>query len=276
MDQVTNVARAAHQLGLALAVMHDPLDIARLVTGCIRDLLGTDAVAIFTWDEPTHRLVVQYSTPPAPASVGVRSGYGAVGRAFEQRRSSVLNDRPPPCDAPAWDIALGLHAVAAVPLIVAGAAVGVLSAGRTSNKPFAPPDVDLLAIVGALAVAPTIELERLRGRVRELELRLALLRTRPESGELRMRLETGHAVGRIIDSQGAAMPRLSRRERELLPLLARGYTNREIGSALRLSPGTVRNIVARLLTTLHARDRTHAVVIALAHGLLDAESDARS
>ena len=70
------------------------------------------------------------------------------------------------------------------------------------------------------------------------------------------------------------MPHLSPRESETLPLLAQGYTNREIGAALRLSPGTVRNTVARILMKLHARDRTHAVVIAVAKGLLEAKADA--
>jgi DNA-binding CsgD family transcriptional regulator len=269
MEQPTNVLRVAQQLVLALAVMNDPLDIAKVEAGCIRDLLATDAVAIFSWDDPAQRLVTMYSTRPAPDLVGVRSGQGAVGQAFQQRRPTLVNDRPSRCDTPAWDIALGLQVVAAVPLLVAGAAVGVLSAGRTDKKPFTPADVDLLATLGALALAPMIELNRLRGRVRELELRMALQQTRAGTGELKKRLEAGHALRQTEPSARVAIPRLSRRESETLPLLAQGYTNREIGATLHLSTGTVRNTVARLLMKLHARDRTQAVVIALAHGLLE-------
>jgi DNA-binding CsgD family transcriptional regulator len=171
-------------------------------------------------------------------------------------------------------MALRLQVVVAVPLIVMGAAVGVLSAARTNKEAFSPADVDLLATFGALAPASMIELNRLRGRVRELELRIALQQTQPETSELTSRLEAGLALRRLEASAGAARPHLSRREYETLPLLAQGYTNREIGAALRLSPGTVRNTVARILMKLHARDRTHAVVIALAKGLLEPKPDA--
>jgi len=276
MEQPTNVLRVVQQLALALAVMDDTHEIATLVAGSIRDVVATDAVAIFSWDEPARRLIAVYATRPAPGLVRVQSGQGAVGEAFQQRRPALVNDRPSRYDAPAWDTQLGIQVVAAVPLIVSGAAVGVVSAGRTGKKPFSPADVDLLATLGALTLAPTIELNRLRGRVRELELRITLLQTRAETGELKTRLEAGRTLRQRGASSVDAIPRLSRRESETLPLLAQGYTNREIAASLRLSPGTVRNTVARLLVKLHARDRTQAVVIALAHGVLDAGSNAKN
>lgn len=61
---------------------------------------------------------------------------------------------------------------------------------------------------------------------------------------------------------------LSPRETEVLSLLVRGLTNREIGRALHLSPGTVRNHVGRLLAKLGAADRTHAAVLAVTRTLL--------
>ncbi|WP_199431259.1 response regulator [Qaidamihabitans albus] len=61
---------------------------------------------------------------------------------------------------------------------------------------------------------------------------------------------------------------LTRREQEILRLLAGGYVNREIASALHLAEGTVKNHVSSLLTKLGVRDRTRAVLRALQHGLL--------
>lgn len=62
--------------------------------------------------------------------------------------------------------------------------------------------------------------------------------------------------------------RLTERERSILRLVAGGYSNREIGRALHLSEGTVKNYVSELLVKLGARDRTHAVLTAITQRLL--------
>jgi DNA-binding NarL/FixJ family response regulator len=61
---------------------------------------------------------------------------------------------------------------------------------------------------------------------------------------------------------------LTQRELEVLRLLAGGYANREIASALHLAPGTVKNHVSSVLLKLGVRDRTKAVLRALHLGLL--------
>ena len=61
---------------------------------------------------------------------------------------------------------------------------------------------------------------------------------------------------------------LSPRELEVLGLVARGSTNREIAEALVLSPLTVKTHVSRILTKLRARDRVQLVVIAYQAGLV--------
>ena len=60
----------------------------------------------------------------------------------------------------------------------------------------------------------------------------------------------------------------SPRELEVLGLVARGSTNREIAEALFLSPLTVKTHVSRILTKLRARDRVQLVVIAYQAGLV--------
>jgi len=61
---------------------------------------------------------------------------------------------------------------------------------------------------------------------------------------------------------------LTARETDVLRLVARGATNREIASRLYLSEGTVKNHLSRILTRLGLRDRTQAAIYAHDHGLL--------
>src|SRR5437868_6221024 len=61
---------------------------------------------------------------------------------------------------------------------------------------------------------------------------------------------------------------LSPCELEVLGLVARGSTNREIADSLYLSPLTVKTHVSRILTKLRARDRVQLVVIAYQAGLV--------
>lgn len=66
----------------------------------------------------------------------------------------------------------------------------------------------------------------------------------------------------------ADLARLSRRERDLLPLLAAGYTNREIAGRWRVAENTVKTHVYRLLKRIGARSRAHAVGLAIGSGWL--------
>ena len=62
---------------------------------------------------------------------------------------------------------------------------------------------------------------------------------------------------------------LTARELDVLGLVAAGYSNNEIASALHLAAGTVKNHVTAVLTKLGVRDRTRAVLRALDLGLLE-------
>jgi DNA-binding NarL/FixJ family response regulator len=61
---------------------------------------------------------------------------------------------------------------------------------------------------------------------------------------------------------------LTAREIDVLRLIARGATNREIAADLFLSEGTVKNHISRILNRVGLRDRTQAAIYARDHGLL--------
>jgi DNA-binding NarL/FixJ family response regulator len=61
---------------------------------------------------------------------------------------------------------------------------------------------------------------------------------------------------------------LTPRETEVLKLIARGRSNKEIGSALEIAEITVKQHVGHILTKLKASDRTQATTTALQRGIL--------
>ena len=66
-----------------------------------------------------------------------------------------------------------------------------------------------------------------------------------------------------------ASPALTAREQEVLDLMARGSTNREIAEALHLSPHTIHEHTSSLYRKLGARNRADAVQRASRLGLID-------
>ena len=66
----------------------------------------------------------------------------------------------------------------------------------------------------------------------------------------------------------AGLRTLTDREREILALVARGFTNDEIGSELFISPATVKTHLARIMAKLDAHDRAQLVVRAYEGGLV--------
>ncbi len=78
------------------------------------------------------------------------------------------------------------------------------------------------------------------------------------------------AMAYVVGGKAAArvpFPQLTDREREVLDLIAAGLDNTAISRRLLLSPKTVRNHVANVLTKLAVRDRSAAIVRAREEGL---------
>lgn len=82
-------------------------------------------------------------------------------------------------------------------------------------------------------------------------------------------------AGKLLDQvasrqeqpQSLVTGQLSRREVEVLQLLAHGLSNAEIASRLHLSEGTVRNHVSAIFSKLGVTDRAQAAILAIRHGL---------
>ena len=71
------------------------------------------------------------------------------------------------------------------------------------------------------------------------------------------------------EREGALLSQpLSRREAEVLQLVAKGQTNRQIAQNLLISLGTVKIYVRRIIDKLGVSDRTQAAVCAVELGLL--------
>jgi DNA-binding NarL/FixJ family response regulator len=64
-----------------------------------------------------------------------------------------------------------------------------------------------------------------------------------------------------------AAEKLSARELEVLSLIARGKSNKEVGAALGIAEDTVKMHVKNLLAKLGVNDRTEAVTVALQRGI---------
>jgi DNA-binding NarL/FixJ family response regulator len=151
--------------------------------------------------------------------------------------------------------------------------IGVLEA--LSKNPSAPPclvlttfDDDELVLRGIARGARGYLLKDV-----SLEQLTAAIRTVADGGSV-INPAVTERVLRGIERLGAgfeALPvpdALTKREIEILRMMANGYSNREIAKACFVAEGTVKNHISNILSKLGVRDRTRAVLRALHLGLI--------
>ncbi|OLF18383.1 hypothetical protein BU204_06575 [Actinophytocola xanthii] len=108
----------------------------------------------------------------------------------------------------------------------------------------------------------------------------AVIRRSAQPSELLRAIQAAHFDGRYLDPALAAalntraahrrrpQQQLSRREHQVLQLIADGLENQAIADLLFVSVETVRTHVKSILRKLSSRDRTHAVAVAFRSGVL--------
>ena len=95
---------------------------------------------------------------------------------------------------------------------------------------------------------------------------------RVAQGEEALNSAVGARLLRRMAERGASgapqVQALTTRERQVLGLVASGFSNREIGEKLGIAPGTAKAHVERVIGKLGAADRTQAAVRGVALGLV--------
>jgi DNA-binding NarL/FixJ family response regulator len=106
-----------------------------------------------------------------------------------------------------------------------------------------------------------VSIERLTEAIRLVAAGGTIIRPTVTEHALR-RLEENRTEFESLESPDP----LTKRELEILRLMAGGYSNREIGDTLEASEGTVKNHISSILSKLGVRDRIRAVLKGLESG----------
>jgi DNA-binding CsgD family transcriptional regulator len=194
-----------------------------------------------------------------------------------RRRATIVADASAGTRVdPSWQAVMGWRAYAAAPLVMGSTLIGVIHADRGAGSDVDILDRDVLWEF-TTALAQVYERAMLRRQLRQEreQLRGFLEWLGARSGELTdapVRLSTFRRTPRPpLSEVGAAAPGaprddravfdglLTRRELEVLRLLAEGRSNRAIAEALTISQGTVKFHVNRILRKLHVANRSQAV-----------------
>jgi DNA-binding CsgD family transcriptional regulator len=197
---------------------------------------------------------------------------------LRRRRATIVTDAPVHARVdPGMLAVMGWRAYAAAPLVVGANVIGVLHADRGRDQDLDVLDRDVLwEFTSALAQAyESASLRRALRHERE-QMRSFLDWLGARSGELTdapIRLATVARTPRASSSALAEPPLastrrddravfeglLTRRELDVLRLLADGCSNRAIAEALVISDGTVKFHVNRILRKLRVANRAQAV-----------------
>ncbi|MHB1324646.1 MAG: response regulator transcription factor [Thermoleophilia bacterium] len=128
---------------------------------------------------------------------------------------------------------------------------------------------ELVARVGA-AARQKVAIDRLRHKNAKLEALAKHVRAAVQHYEQPRQVALGAVDYEGVEQEGGkAMVRLTRRELEILQLLARGLNNEVISRQLYISPTTTRNHIQNILGKLGVHSKLEAVAYAVRAGYVD-------
>ena len=155
----------------------------------------------------------------------------------------------------------GIEATRRARTLVPGVKVAILTVSED--------DEDLFAAVRAGAtgyILKEVSIEELPSAVRAVARGDSLI-SPPMASRL---LGEFNALSRRVEEQRGTAPRLSDRELEVLRLVARGMSNKDIAAELVIAENTVKNHVRNILEKLQLRSRMEAAMYAVREKLVDA------
>jgi two-component system OmpR family sensor kinase len=235
-------------LGIQSVDLRPALDHASTL---VSEALRADKVDVFLYEASSHSLVAmgtsntplgqlqhQFGLNRQPIALG-----GPAVRVYETGESHINGnvDEAPDRVRGAYE-ALGIRSAMDVALVVDGERRGVLQADSVQPNFFTERDLRFL-----VAVSDWIGM---------LTQRVELFERIKAEAERRGKQSFAEELGRI-----------TRREREVVMLIAEGLSNAEVAERLRVAEGTVANHVANILRKLDLRTRTQIAVWAVERGL---------
>jgi len=291
LAQLAEFVEVAHRVGGVEAAktltqerggkQFDPA-LAELIRGEADMILsGLDSVA--TWDaviEAEPALAVVLSAERFDAALrraGLVHDFGRLGV------SNSIWDKPGPLGAGEWE-RVRMHPYLTDRMLHQSAALAPLGAIAVQHRERLDGSGYPRGLSGAAISRPA----RILGAADAYQ---AMREPRPHrparssdeaAAELRADVKAGRLDGEVVEAVlGAAGHRVSRRregpagltprEVEVLRLLARGLSNKEIAECLVISPKTVANHVEHIYSKIEASTRATASLFAMRHGLLPEE-----
>ncbi|MGE4428370.1 MAG: response regulator transcription factor [Solirubrobacteraceae bacterium] len=252
---------------------HAPEDVAvalpadRVVLSSVRDG-GLHVVAAWTVDGDGERLTRELAATPAPLDYPSSEG-DALRRRVPQLQQRGSGDAPA---RHAWAEVMEWHRYVIAPVVVQGRVSGFLQADRRPDGPAVDEatrdDLGAAALALALVFERAVLRQRLRLQQREMQRvarwvgdRSAWLSEGVGSlGDgIESRVEQSESTPPPGAPAGSALrDLLTRRELEVLELMARGSSNGEIARELVVSEGTVKFHVKNVLRKMRASNRAQA------------------
>ena len=135
------------------------------------------------------------------------------------------------------------------------------------------PETEVVALTSVLEGAAVVDAVRagaigyLLKDIRAPELRRAIKAA--AAGQVRLPPQASAYLVRELRAPEAT-DALTERERQVLRLVAQGYSNKEIGRDLQIAEDTVKTHVKHILAKLGVQSRTQAVLSAMSQGLVPA------